>query len=376
MLTTSLNAGINLTCAGARAAGMGGAFISVSDDATAVIWNPGGLTQLYRPEASIVTKYNSSKSKFVGWENTESNFVLDFVSVAYPFMDSKLVAAAAYQRPMDLYTDFETDYETIECIGGADTFTIGLAYRILSFLSAGISTNLWFGSIEYEYHYYEHDYSSSWEEWYDFEFVYEFEQTFSGFNMIFGGLIDLENLEDPIPLKLGVTYRTAFDLKAEEDGLITREEFWELGEYFYYEEETDGPVKNEIPTMLSFGASYCFNDKFTLSTDFEKRAYSDSNINQHENDLNQIRFGAEYLVVTDFVVIPLRAGYQTVPTLMADVTGNPIIGSGYSFGTGLTFERVVFDIAFTRATNENYRGYYGSQDTAYTKFIFSGIMYF
>ena len=376
MLTASLNAGINLTCAGARAAGMGGAFISVSDDATAVFWNPGGLTQLYRPEASIVTKYNSSKSKFVGWENTESNFVLDFVSVAYPFMDNKLVAAAAYQRPMDLYTDFETDYETIECIGGADTFTIGLAYRILSFLSAGISTNLWFGSIEYDNHYYEHDYSSSWEQWYDYEFVYEFNQAFSGFNMIFGGLIDLDNLEDPIPLKLGVTYRTAFDLKAEEEGLITEEIYFELGDHFYYEVEIDSLLKNEIPTMLGFGASYCFNDKFTLSADFEKRAYSDSNINQHENDLNQFRFGAEYLIVTDFVVIPLRAGYQTVPTLMADVTGNPIIGSGYSFGTGLTFERVVFDIAFTRATNENYRGYYGSQDTAYTKFIFSGIIYF
>ena len=376
LLTTSLNAGINLTCAGARAAGMGGAFIGVADDATAVIWNPGGLTQLYRPEASIGTKYNSSKSKFVGWENTESNFVLDFVSVAYPFMDSKLVAVAAYQRPMDLYIDFETDYETVDCIGGADTFTIGLAYRILSFLSAGISTNLWFGSIEYKNHYYEHDYSSSWEEWYDYEFVYEFNQAFSGFNMIFGGLIDLDNLEDPIPLKLGVTYRTAFDLKAKEEGLITEEIYFELGDHFYYEVEIDSLLKNEILVMLGFGASYCFSDKFTLSVDYEKRAYSNSNVNQHNNDLNQFRFGTEYLFVTDFIIIPLRAGYQTVPTLMADITVNQIIGSGYSFGTGLIFDRVVFDIAFTRATNENFRGYYGNQDTSYTKFIFSGIIYF
>jgi len=376
MLTVSLGAGINLTCAGARAAGMGGAFIGVADDATTVVWNPGGLTQLYRPETSIVTKYNSSKSKFVGWENTQSNFVLEFVSVAYPFKNSKLVVAAAYQRPMDLYTDFETDYETVGCIGGADTFTIGLAYRALSFLSAGISMNLRFGSIEYDYLYYEHEYSSYFNEWYDYEFVYEFEQTFSGFNMIFGGLIDFDNLENPIPLKLGLIFRTAFDLKAEEDGLITREETWELGDYFYYEEETDGSVENEIPTMLGFGVSYRFSANFTLAADYETRAYEESNINQHNNDLNQFRFGAEYLIVADFVVIPFRAGYQTVPTLMADAFENQVIGSGYSFGTGLIFDKFVLDIAFTRATNENNRGYYGNQDTVYTKFIFSGIIYF
>jgi len=39
---------------GARALGMGGAFIAVADDATAASWNPGGLMQLDKPEGSIV----------------------------------------------------------------------------------------------------------------------------------------------------------------------------------------------------------------------------------------------------------------------------------------------------------------------------------
>src|SRR5437763_1120257 len=39
---------------GARAQGMGGAFIAVADDATAASWNPGGLIQLERPEFSVV----------------------------------------------------------------------------------------------------------------------------------------------------------------------------------------------------------------------------------------------------------------------------------------------------------------------------------
>ena len=42
---------------GARAVGMGGAFIGVADDATAASWNPAGLIQLEKPEMSIVGEY-------------------------------------------------------------------------------------------------------------------------------------------------------------------------------------------------------------------------------------------------------------------------------------------------------------------------------
>jgi hypothetical protein len=63
---------------GARAIGMGGAFVAVSDDATAIFWNPAGLTRLpgsqlhlsayvpsdfsaaaiiYRPDAAALKKY-------------------------------------------------------------------------------------------------------------------------------------------------------------------------------------------------------------------------------------------------------------------------------------------------------------------------------
>ena len=48
---------------GARAVGMGGAFIAVADDATAASWNPAGLVQLERPELSIVGDYVSSTAR-------------------------------------------------------------------------------------------------------------------------------------------------------------------------------------------------------------------------------------------------------------------------------------------------------------------------
>ena len=49
---------------GARAIGMGGAFIGVADDATAASWNPAGLIQLERPELSVVGAYTSRREEF------------------------------------------------------------------------------------------------------------------------------------------------------------------------------------------------------------------------------------------------------------------------------------------------------------------------
>ncbi len=376
LLAVSLNARWNITGAGARAAGMGGAFIGVADDATAVIWNPAGLTQLYRPEASIVSTFNSTRSELGDWDNTKSNFILEFASIAFPFVNGKLVTAFAYQRPIDLFEDFKSSSEENKATGGADTFTFGSAFQLLPFVSVGLSTNLWFGKLESEYLYTENGYSSTYNEYYDYYYTYEYEQKFSGFNMIFGGMMNLENLETPVPLKFGVTYRTEFDLEAEEEGLITRETYWELGDYFYEEDETEGKVKNEIPSMLGFGMSYRLGENFTLSADFETRAYGKSNLNSHEDDLNQVRVGGEYLAVSDFAVIPLRVGYQTVPTLMVDSNDDPIIGNGFSLGTGLIFEKFAFDTAFTMAINENKRSSGGNQVNTYSKIIFSGILYF
>lgn len=47
---TSLSLG-----SGARALGMGGAFLARADDATAASWNPAGISYLRRPEVSVLS---------------------------------------------------------------------------------------------------------------------------------------------------------------------------------------------------------------------------------------------------------------------------------------------------------------------------------
>jgi hypothetical protein len=63
---------------GARALGMGGAFIAVADDATAASWNPGGLIQLELPEISIVGTYFKRIEDNSFGNHPESNGQQDF----------------------------------------------------------------------------------------------------------------------------------------------------------------------------------------------------------------------------------------------------------------------------------------------------------
>jgi long-subunit fatty acid transport protein len=124
------------TGSGARALGMGGAFIAIADDATASSWNPAGLAVLERAEASLVfqpiarvtTKYPSSEfgldNRSVSGGFTTQTFEIeeddaydlprnsrsfDFASITVPLRlgSIKLVPQISYQRAVDMGLDYE-----------------------------------------------------------------------------------------------------------------------------------------------------------------------------------------------------------------------------------------------------------------------------
>ena len=77
---------------GARAMGMGGAFIAIADDATAASWNPAGLIQLEKPELSIVGAYFDRQEDFSSVAHPEINNKgkaddanINYFSATYPF---------------------------------------------------------------------------------------------------------------------------------------------------------------------------------------------------------------------------------------------------------------------------------------------------
>ncbi len=95
---------------GARALGMGGAFIAIADDATAASWNPGGLFQLESPEISFVVDYfhriednTFGTSPKASGDQTVYRAGINHLSVAYPFYgwNRKMVVSVNYQTLFD-----------------------------------------------------------------------------------------------------------------------------------------------------------------------------------------------------------------------------------------------------------------------------------
>lgn len=102
---------------GARALGLAGAFTALADDATAASWNPAGLVQLERPEASVVYRFSETKaehlsddSDFQVGENESDSDHLNYFSVDFPFHSKRLnrnfVIALNYQEAYDFAQTF------------------------------------------------------------------------------------------------------------------------------------------------------------------------------------------------------------------------------------------------------------------------------
>ncbi len=88
---------------------MGYAFTGLADDATAISWNPAGLTQLMSMEASVIGKLgfgslSTDYSEFNPETEVGSSFNLNFASFVIPFKlsDFNLVGGIAYRRIYNL----------------------------------------------------------------------------------------------------------------------------------------------------------------------------------------------------------------------------------------------------------------------------------
>ncbi len=157
---------------GARALGMGGAFIAVADDATAASWNPGGLTQLERPEISIVHDFSFYKENFRSDSHRELNSDdtldlngINYLSAVWPIpwtiAGRNLVLSLNYQRKYDFDRDINVDYRTSGLLpGGILASTLSdvryrqrgelaclspaFGFEITNWLSVGAVVNLWY----------------------------------------------------------------------------------------------------------------------------------------------------------------------------------------------------------------------------------------
>jgi len=117
---------------GARALGLAGAFTAVADDATAASWNPAGLIQLERPEASfmlrdtrVVQEHHMDSESFSVGEDKFDNDNLNYMSAVYPFRLAKrnFVFSLNYQEAYDFNQKFTADIQSVSSQSHQDSST-------------------------------------------------------------------------------------------------------------------------------------------------------------------------------------------------------------------------------------------------------------
>lgn len=162
--------------AGARAAGMGGAFTALADDASAASFNPAGLALLIRPEASVVLDGVSRHEDHAAFRNFEGGVEeiygpsstgfdsrdVNFASFTVPFTvaERNLSFQLSYHRQIDFTYEGERSFgetlvtgepvadlrQSVDQQGDVHTFSLAAAYQLTQRTSLGLTVSRWQGS--------------------------------------------------------------------------------------------------------------------------------------------------------------------------------------------------------------------------------------
>ncbi|HAO21858.1 MAG TPA: hypothetical protein DCQ37_16170 [Desulfobacteraceae bacterium] len=356
---------------GARALGMGGAFISVADDATAASWNPGGLIQLEMPEISVVyDMFHRSEDNYFGVHPESSGIErvsegkLNYFSAAYPFTlkDYNMIVSLNYQKlydfsrkwgfPMNLSAANLLIHQNTDYRQEGDLSALGLAYciQITPRFSFGFTLNIWDDNLT----------PNTWEQKIiqtgeaelgknkiPLQFQSYDRYSFKGINANFGFLWNITD-----KMTIGAVLKTPFTADIRHEQTLSG-----IG-------MTSGSTVNDeqltMPMSYGLGISYRFLHNFMVSFDIYRTQWNDflakdsyaretspiTGKSADESDIHpthQLRIGAEYLKITKNYIIPVCFGAFYDP---APATGGTDDIFGFTLGSGIGFGRFNLDLAY------------------------------
>jgi long-subunit fatty acid transport protein len=363
-----ISASLNPVGSGARATGMGGAFIAVADDATAASWNPAGLVQLEKPEISAVYAYFYRKQKYESSEHPEAETTnsmdtngLNYASAAYPFVlfNRNMIISVNYQRLYELNKDLQFNYDVASGTKGFYSFeqkgylyalSPAVAVQVTPSFYLGATLNIWDDLLG----------DNGWENTLKarvkdsfFGVIRETTRTsfsFQGMNAHAGFLWNFHER-----FTLGGVIKTPFNavLKKERSSV-----FRNGGDVF--KESEKERLKMKMPMSYGLGLAYRHSDAWTVALDVYRTDWSRFALENEDGketnpitgaslsegrlkDTTQVRLGTEYLFIREKDVIPLRFGlcYDPEPR-----TGSLDDYYGFSLGTGYARGRIAFDISY------------------------------
>ncbi len=322
---------------GARAAGMGYAFTGLADDASAISWNPAGLSQLYQMEASIIGRLGFGSASIEGFDasiidswdvDVSSSFQLNFASFIVPFAvgDFNVVGGVAYRRMFDftgeltqmvsgpgLIGDIEF-YDNTE--GAINAISPALGVQVHDMISIGTTVNIMTGTED-------GNGDLKVDGVVDPTSEYDYSRDYSGVAVDVGLL-----LKPNEKFSIGATFNLPHTRTVEGDG---------------FEFDID------VPMFFTVGAAFRASDQFLLSFDYRNRPVSGlevEGIDPELEDMNSIHAGLEFLMESGDTYIPIRLGFYTDPWQRLDANDDQVVSNVFTAGIGFSLGNLILDGAF------------------------------
>ena len=394
-----INSSPNPVGSGARATGMGGAFIAIADDATAASWNPSGLMQLETPEFSVVGSCDISRDDFdsdlhpeTSSMNEITRYDLNYLSFAYPFQiaSKNMIVSLNYQKLFDLHKDMDFTITSTGRLPGFPQYKIrdkvrfrqrgslkalspAYAVQITPRFSVGATFNIWTDRL-----FWNNDWTAKTEESFSGIGVTgttyrnkrlrkESFSHFKGFNMNFGFLWDV-NPAITIGAVFKTPFKASFHYRYRETQKVDQ---LTIGRILTSSVGFSEHRELKMPMSYGVGVAFRLSDIWTLSLDAyrtnwsrfymeDKNNHDTSPINgiprrySHVHDTTQFRLGGEYLLMLEKTIIPLRAGlfYDPQPSQK-----HPDDFFGFSLGSGVMLGNyVLLDWAYQMRYGHNVSG--------------------
>ncbi len=371
----------NFLGAGARARGMGGAFLATSDDGSAGTWNPAGFAY----NEGVLTSLNwnlehlSVDNNPVGYGHASGTFAnIGFWSFIAPITlrEHEFVLGATYNRTQDIFyedginavfvggtigqTDIDIDLESkLRSVGSLANINLGFGTEIAPDFTFGAGINLAAGDRRDDF-----SHISSWES------LAPVEDEFRDSSLA-SSKADIDY--SGVYANFGLMYRT--DIWSV--GLVFTTP-WTLTEQLDYQSSVTSVTnkipsepltalfitkrKIEMPYSVGIGGAYHVSERLLVALDYQYRDFKGKNIATQQitepsvddkgvlspaskfidyptnwYNLHQVRLGAEYTMETGYGKIPLRVGLHNTPSVAGNSSGtiNELVAY---------YQRPVFDV--------------------------------
>lgn len=335
--------GLSLNSVGTRALGMGGAMVGLADDATAIYWNPAGITNV---EGSFVGVYVTGISPMAKYSWQYETFGFDISAETKSNMYVAPNLFATYQAgdwtfglgifvPAGLGAEWNGD-DLVQLSGGTSLkwmSEIGVidiaptvAYKISDQFSLGVTVNIYYGMFDLE---------RPAEVAPGTYMQYTEESSGTGVGFSFGAQYKINEM-----FTLGATFKTKTTVSM--SGTAKNPAFTAFDA-----EETDFDRDVAWPMWIAGGVAVKPSESLTLSFDVQYSQWSESSdefVTDYKSDVwkgaleptddhkfilkwedaTQIRAGAEYMASD---ALALRLGYYYDPAPAPDETLNILFPS-------------------------------------------------